>query len=109
MITILNNSFLFEYISKIKCVPVMTKLDFQHHYSSLQCHMSLEKSFLCPALVLNKKKKKNIDSSMVIIIIMVNVSYYYGKGTPLPHSTHVTAHTQTYVRWYVGQTAITHS
>jgi len=46
---------------------------------------------------------------MVIIIIMVNVSYYYGKGTPLPHSTHVTAHTQTYVRWYVGQTAITHS
>jgi len=44
---------------------------------------------------------------MVIIIIIVNVSYYYGKGTPLPRSTHVTAHTQTYVRWYVGQTAIT--
>ncbi len=26
-------------------IPVMVKLNFQHHYSSLQCHMILKKSF----------------------------------------------------------------
>ncbi len=29
----------------IKCIPVMAKLNFQHHYSSLQCLMILKKSF----------------------------------------------------------------
>jgi len=28
-----------------KNIPVMAKLKFQHHYSSLQCHMILQKSF----------------------------------------------------------------
>ncbi len=38
IITILNNCFLCEYI--IKCnLFLWSKLYFQHHYSSLQCHM----------------------------------------------------------------------
>ncbi len=32
----------------------MTKLNFQHHYSSLLCHMFLQKSFLYAGVVLNK-------------------------------------------------------
>ncbi len=30
---------------KMKIIPVMAKLYFQHHYSSLQCYMILQKSF----------------------------------------------------------------
>ncbi len=30
---------------KIYFIPVMTKLNFQYHYSSLQCKMILQKSF----------------------------------------------------------------
>ncbi len=36
--TILNNYFLFEYIVKCNLFQ-WSKLYFQHHYSSLQCHM----------------------------------------------------------------------
>ncbi len=34
----------FKY-SKILFISVMAKLSFQHHYSSLQCHKILQKSF----------------------------------------------------------------
>ncbi len=30
---------------KMKCIPVREKVNFQYHYSSLQCHMILQKSF----------------------------------------------------------------
>ncbi len=33
-------------------IPVMTKLDLQHHYSSFQCHMILQKSFYYADLLL---------------------------------------------------------
>jgi len=39
-ITILYFIIFFMYF-----IPVMAKLNFQHHYSSLQCHMILQKSF----------------------------------------------------------------
>ncbi len=43
ILTIKNNSFLFEYI--LKCnLFLWSKLNFQHHYSSLQWHMILQKS-----------------------------------------------------------------
>jgi len=29
----------------MKFSPVLAKLNFQHHYSSLQCHMILQKPF----------------------------------------------------------------
>jgi len=32
----------------------MSKLNFQHHYSSLQCHMILQKSFEYDDLLLKK-------------------------------------------------------
>ncbi len=35
-------------------IPAMTKLNFQHHYSSLQCHMILQKSFKYADLVPKK-------------------------------------------------------
>jgi len=33
----------------------MAKLNFQHHYSSVQCHMILQKSFQHPALMFRKR------------------------------------------------------
>ncbi len=36
--------FLFEYIFKGNLF-LWSNLNFQHHYSSLQCHMILQKSF----------------------------------------------------------------
>ncbi len=39
-----NNTFLFEYL--VKCnLFLLQKLNFQHHYSSLQCNMIFRKSF----------------------------------------------------------------
>jgi len=38
----------------------MAKLNFQHHYSSLQCHMILQKSFYCRLICFSR-----------------NISYYY--------------------------------
>ncbi len=37
-------SFLFEYILNV-IYSYDDKADFQHHYSSLQCHMILQKPF----------------------------------------------------------------
>ncbi len=42
--TISNNWFAFEYILKYN-YSCDAKLNFQHHNSSLQCHMILQKSF----------------------------------------------------------------
>ncbi len=39
IITILNNCFMFEYIEYKGHLFLWSKLNFQHHYSSLQCHM----------------------------------------------------------------------
>jgi len=36
----------FKVKHKISFILVMSKLNFQHHYSSLQCHMILQKSLL---------------------------------------------------------------
>jgi len=38
----------------MKFICVMTALNFQHHYSSLQCHMTIQKSFSYVDLVLKK-------------------------------------------------------
>jgi len=35
IITIYNKCFLFKYILKRKCIPLMAKMNCQHHYSSL--------------------------------------------------------------------------
>ncbi len=42
--SILNNCFLFKYIFKCNLF-LWSKLNVQHHYSSLQCHVILQKSF----------------------------------------------------------------
>ncbi len=43
------SNFLLQYYNQKyfmqKYLLSMTKLHFQHHYSSLQCHMILQKSF----------------------------------------------------------------
>jgi len=39
---------------KIKCIPMVAKLNFQHHYSSLQRKMILQKSFKYADLFLKK-------------------------------------------------------
>ncbi len=39
-----NNFFLFEHIWQCNWF-LWSKLNFQHHYSTLQCHMILQKSF----------------------------------------------------------------
>jgi len=44
----INSVKLLFYIviySKMSFIPVMSMLNFQNHYSSLQCHMILQKSF----------------------------------------------------------------
>jgi len=33
------------FLIYLQCIPVMVKLNFQHHYSSLQYDMILQKSF----------------------------------------------------------------
>ncbi len=44
-IKILNNCFIFEYLFSNVIHSCNVKQNFQHHYSSLQCHMILQKSF----------------------------------------------------------------
>jgi len=48
---------------------MMTKLNFQHHYSGLQCHMILQKSLLYADLVL---KKHFLLSSMLKTAVLLN-------------------------------------
>ncbi len=45
--------FLFEYILKYNLF-LWSKLNFQQHYSSLQCHMIFQKSFWYADLMLKK-------------------------------------------------------
>ncbi len=42
---ILHNTYFFFFGRSMPFIPVMAKLNFQQHYSSLQCHMILQKSF----------------------------------------------------------------
>jgi len=37
--------YLFDQIYSKTFIPIMAKLNLQHHYSRLQCHMILQKSF----------------------------------------------------------------
>jgi len=34
-----------KFYFKIQFIPVIAKLNVQHHYSSLQCHVIIQKSF----------------------------------------------------------------
>ncbi len=64
---------LFEYI--LKCnLFLWSKLNFQYHYSSLQCHMILQKSFKYADLLLKKHfLHKKIYNKKHIIIIIINI------------------------------------
>jgi len=50
----LQKQFTILIYFKMLFIPVMAKLNFQHHYSSLQCHMILQKSFWYADLLLKK-------------------------------------------------------
>jgi len=51
----------------LKCHLFLAKLNFQHHYSSLQCHMILQKSFPYADLVLKKL------SVMLETVVLLNI------------------------------------
>ncbi len=46
--------------------------NFQHHYSSLQCHMILQKSFRYADLML-KKQHLLLLFSMLKIVVLINI------------------------------------
>jgi len=48
----------------------MVKLIFQHHYSSLQCHMTLQKSFQYADLLL---KAHFFTLSMLKTVVLLNI------------------------------------
>ncbi len=48
---------------QIEFIPVMVKLNFQHHYSSLQCHMIRNHSYML----------------ICCSIIIININYQYWK------------------------------
>jgi len=50
-------------------IHVISKLSFQHHYTSLQCHMILQKSFLYADLLL---RKHFLLLSMLKTVVLLN-------------------------------------
>ncbi len=54
-------------------IPVMATLYFQHHYSSLQCHMIHQKSFYYAEFVLKKQFLKTV----VLLNICVETWYIF--------------------------------
>jgi len=54
-------------------IPLMVTLNFQHLYSGLQCHMFLQKSFLCADLLF----KKHFFLSMLKPVFMVEAMMHF--------------------------------
>ncbi len=54
----------------------MVKLSFQHHYSKLQCHMILQKSFLCTDLVLKKLLSLHFKTVVLLNIFCGNLHFF---------------------------------
>ncbi len=52
---------------KMQFIPVMATLNFQHHYSSLQCHMILQKSLWYADL----KLKKHLSSVLKTVLFNI--------------------------------------
>ncbi len=74
IITISNSCFLWEYI--VKCnLFLWSKLNFQHYYSSLQCHMILQKSFKYETL-----EHKRVISNTGIFVAIANNTLYGSKS-----------------------------